>query len=462
MEPQGNQQPGFSNNNINSMGASNQPPMPSVNSNNIQSVGVRPNTASGQAVGYSGNNAQTPGYSSNTPMSQAGPIYNNNRPVAGNMQHEQIRNNPQAPRVIPPNSNVHFPIGAGTPQKQMPRNQKIKSGNGFWYGLTVAMGHIMHELLHIMSRAIKVVLFFFAILMVLGIIGLFLGKETGSLGSIESRVIHKGANSDEEIAVVRLQGAITNNNQVQTAIGSRAYVSLLKQLANQDDIKGIVLVVDSPGGEVYAADELYKTISIINQKIPVYIYAESLLASGAYYFSMGASKVYTSDLTIVGSIGVIMEMYNYDDLLNKVGIRVRKMTNTGGVYKTGDGLFDKDPNGPEDKLYQRILDATYMKFVNIVAKGRNLPKQKVISVADGRVMIASDAKSLGLIDKITTFWGTIKDMENAYKTGDVNIVEYYLSGEPTWLKPFASANAFVKFLTSKPSGETRLMYIYTH
>ena len=396
-----------------------------------------------------------------------GPI---NTPTGIPSQH-MYRNGPIRPQDnnIVVNPRVHtqprpsnIPNTRGSVYANANVTRAPRTGGNLWHGITSLFGRIFRELLHILARAVKIVLLLFAVLLVLVFIGVLFGKESGTLGGIESQVIHKGSDEDKEIAVVRLSGVITNTNRVETEIGSKAYTALLKQLAKKEEIKGIILVVDSPGGEVYAADELYGTLTSINKKIPVYVYAESLLASGAYYFSMGANKVYTSDLTIVGSIGVIMEMYNYDDLLNKVGIRVRKMTNTGGVYKTGDGLFDKDPNGPEDKLYQRILDATYMKFVNIVSKSRKLSKQKVISVADGRVMIASDARAIGLTDKISTFWGTVHDMEQAYKLGDIDVVEYYMNEEPTWLKPFASASAFVKLLTLKRTGETKLMYIYNH
>ncbi len=279
---------------------------------------------------------------------------------------------------------------------------------------------------------------------------------------VKYEVIKEGK-EDRVIGLVKLSGEIFKSNDFGLeGINSEEYVPVFKALAKNDDVKAVVVVVDSPGGEVYAADELYKALKDLAGKKPVYVYGENLLASGAYYLAMGANKVYVGDLTVVGSIGVLMEVYNYDGLLDKLGIKVRRLTNTGGKFKTGEGLFDNDPNGEEDRLYQHLIDSAYNRFVSVVAKGRHLPVSQVKAIADGRVMPAADALDYKLVDKISTFDQLIADVEKAHNLSEASIYLYKPYEGPSWLRSLLGVKGFVKLLSGSGAHRSRLMYLYPY
>ncbi len=295
-------------------------------------------------------------------------------------------------------------------------------------------------------------------LVLIAVIGEVLGGHSNSL-SYQTHVLQSQEDTQDQIAVIRMQGTILKRaNEFGTSISAEDYMDLMDYLRKQDEVKGVLLVIDSPGGEVYATDELYRSIRRLSNKKPVYVYAETTLASGAYYIAMGAKKVYVNDLTAVGSIGVVVEFVNYDGLLDKLGIKVRRMTNTGGRFKTGDGLFDNNPNGEEDRLMQRLIDVAYERFLSIVAKSRQLPMERVRSIADGRVMPAVDAKEYGLVDKITTLAETLRDLKDIIGSDKINVVEYKIKGSfIPFLSALESAYSVIMRKTELPG--FRLLYL---
>lgn len=296
-------------------------------------------------------------------------------------------------------------------------------------------------------------------ILLIAAVGEVLGGHNSS-SAYETRVLQSEKGTDEQIAVVRMRGTIVEkSNDFGNAISAEDYIDLMNYLRTREEVKGVLLAIDSPGGEVYASDRLYRAIKNLSDNKPVYVYGGSTLASGAYYIAMGAKKVYVNDLTTVGSIGVVVEMLNYDGMLEKLGIKIRRMTNTGGRFKTGEGLFDDNPNGEEDKLMQRLIDVAYERFVSIVAKSRQLPMERVRSVADGRVMPAVDAKEYGLVDKITTLTGTLKDLKEILGKDKINVVEYNIKGGHI---PFFSALEGAYFLITRKTELSgfRLLYMF--
>jgi protease-4 len=202
-----------------------------------------------------------------------------------------------------------------------------------------------------------------------------------------------------KIAQVTLRGVITSSES--GTLGETMVDDLkiqLHQAAMDNNVKAIVLYVDSPGGEVTAADMIYDAVTRARSRKPVVVYMGSLAASGGYYVSCGGSYLMADDTTLTGSIGVIIETLNYESLFGKIGLEPV-------VFKSGqfkDMLSGARPMTPEEKAYvQNMVMQTYGKFVGIVARERKLPEDQLRSgLADGRVISGRDALNDKLIDAL--------------------------------------------------------------
>jgi protease-4 len=177
----------------------------------------------------------------------------------------------------------------------------------------------------------------------------------------------------------------------------------LQQARDDHRVKAVVLEIDSPGGEVTASDEIYNAVVKTRARKPVVIYMNTLAASGGYYVSCGGKFLMANDTTITGSIGVIIQTLNYEQLFNKVGL-------ASVVFKSGqfkDMLNGARPMTPEEREYmQGFVMRIYDKFLGIVAKERNLSADNLrSSIADGRILSGKEALENKLIDGL----GQIED-----------------------------------------------------
>lgn len=210
----------------------------------------------------------------------------------------------------------------------------------------------------------------------------------------------------DKILVVHLRGIISGFEPGSFADTAVEDVKVqLRQAAEDDKIKAVVLHVDSPGGEVTASDIIYNAVRKFRdeKKKPVVVYMGSVAASGGYYVSCGASHIIANETTFTGSIGVIMETLKYKVLFDKVGLEF--VTFKSGKLK--DMLSGSRDITEEEKEYvQKMIMQTYDKFVGIVAKERKLPIDELKNgIADGRVVSGKDALEAKLIDQV----GEIED-----------------------------------------------------
>ncbi len=203
-------------------------------------------------------------------------------------------------------------------------------------------------------------------------------------------LVERGRFSSDKIVLVALRGLISSsipgNARDSMVEDLRA---ALQQAADDNRVKAIVLEVDSPGGEVTASDQIYHALVNARAKKPVVVYMESLAASGGYYVSCGGKFLMANDTTITGSIGVIIQTLNYEQLFNKIGL-------AAVVFKSGkfkDMLNGARPITPEEReLVQSFIMKTYEKFLGIVAKERNLSADTLRNtIADGRILSGKDA-----------------------------------------------------------------------
>src|SRR5438067_7176890 len=185
-------------------------------------------------------------------------------------------------------------------------------------------------------------------------------------------------------------------------VQSRPIIDQLKRYEESNSVKAILLNIDSPGGGVAVAQEVYAEIKRLREKNDkiVVAYLSSTGASGAYYIASAANKIVANPGTIVGSIGVIAEWVNYADLMEWAKLK-SIVFKTGEFKDTGSGTRALTEN--EKKYFQGLIDDMYVQFVEAVATGRKLELQEVRSLADGRVFTGRDAKARKLIDDMGNF-----------------------------------------------------------
>ena len=220
----------------------------------------------------------------------------------------------------------------------------------------------------------------------------------------EQTVVNATNGAGDKIALIPLRGIISasmNGNLGETMVDDLKIA--LQQAVDDRRVKAIVLRIDSPGGEVTASDEIYTAVKQAREKKPVVVYMGSLAASGGYYVSCGGSWLMANETTITGSIGVIIETLNYQQLFGKLGLDMV-------VFKSGqfkDVLSGARTMTSEEKEYiQNLVMQTYGKFVGIVAKERGLPEEQLrTGIADGRIISGKDALGYKLINQI----GQIED-----------------------------------------------------
>ena len=248
-------------------------------------------------------------------------------------------------------------------------------------------------------------------------------RKVLSQKTFEEQVVVYGGGSSSKIAVIPLEGVIAFG--AQGSLGDSMvddFKNALEQAEEDQQIKAIVLQVDSPGGEVTASDVLYHAIGKLSKKKPVIIYFNSIGASGAYYAACGATWIMCNDTTFTGSIGVIISALNYRDLFGKVGLE-------SVVFKSGkfkDMLSGARTMSPEESAYvQGLVMQSYDRFVGIVARSRKLDEKSLRDgVADGRILSGTDAYAAKLVDKlgyIEDAYAKARELGNA---PDAQVVRY--------------------------------------
>jgi protease-4 len=162
-------------------------------------------------------------------------------------------------------------------------------------------------------------------------------------------------------------------------------------------VKAIILRIDSPGGGVGPSQEIHREILKVKSKKKVVTSMGSVAASGGYYIACASDLIVANPGTITGSIGVLMEFTNIEELFKKIGIK-------GVVLKSGEhkdiGSPFREMTPEEKKIIQGVIDNVHQQFIMAVAKGRKLDQAKVVEIADGRILTGEQAKQLGLVDQI--------------------------------------------------------------
>jgi protease-4 len=291
---------------------------------------------------------------------------------------------------------------------------------------------------------ISSILFLFLVLSVL----INIGNAFRGMGNVSGTHHHGGPRLDEvvvedhkgsdKIAVVPIEGVITSHSSDRGGYNMVEVVKAQVKRADEDeDVKAVILRVDSPGGEVLASDDIANAIRNFQEDStkPVIVSMGSLAASGGYYVSAPCEWIVANELTITGSIGVIMHGYNYRGLMDKIGLRPDVYKS--GKFKdmlSGDRLQAEIPQ-EERAMVQKLIDETYSKFKDVVGEGRkaahdiNKDGRALVSdwasYADGRVFSGKEAKELGFVDELGGFDVAVSRAEKIAKIkGSASIIEY--------------------------------------
>ena len=190
----------------------------------------------------------------------------------------------------------------------------------------------------------------------------------------------------DAVGVVQIEGTIND---------SRDTIESLKQFGETKGIKAVVLRIDSPGGAVAPTQEIYEEVGKLRKKKPVIASLGSVAASGGYYIASACEQVVSNPGTLTGSIGVIMELGNVEELMKKIGVQGTSIK-SGANKDLGSPMRPLSPEGK--KILQELVNNVHGQFVNAVSAGRRMPEEKVRELADGRVYSGEQAKGLGLVD----------------------------------------------------------------
>lgn len=248
-----------------------------------------------------------------------------------------------------------------------------------------------------------------------------LASDNNSEPNLKNQTIVFTKPAKNYIAALYIEGVIQEENQTYN---QEWLLDTIKTLKNDRKNMGIAVFMDSPGGAVYEADEAY--LALQDYKTtgkPVYVYQGKLSASGGYYISCAAKKIYANRNTLTGSIGVITgSSYDFTGFFEKLGIK----SETIHSGKNKNMFSVNEPVTEEQrKIMQSISDECYEQFTSIVAMSRNIPINDVKTLADGRIYTANQALKNGLIDAVDSWENMIKNMsENEFDGKKYKVVDF--------------------------------------
>lgn len=271
-------------------------------------------------------------------------------------------------------------------------------------------------------------------------------------------IVLESGNSSQKIAKLTIEGTIldTGSGGIFSSSGynHEAFMKQLEAVKNDPSIQGVLLVVNTPGGAVYETAEITKELKKIEEEIPVYVSMENQAASGGYYVSANAEKIFASEDTVTGSIGVIMSNTNYSGLMEKLGI-TDTTVKSGALKDVGSS---SRPQTEEDReVLQAYIDSSYNRFVKVVSEGRSMKEEQVRQLADGRIYDGAQALENGLIDAIGYPEDALEALKDDNDLIDAQVVEY-TDGSTDFINSWLG-NQLAEIQNLKPSEEQQLAAI---
>ena len=266
-------------------------------------------------------------------------------------------------------------------------------------------------------------------------------------------------NANNQIGIITAKGTILNGKQPAGSIGGESTSALLRRARYNDDIKAVVIRIDSPGGSAFASAQIHQELLALKAAgKPVVVSMGGVAASGGYWIAADADYIFATPTTITGSIGIFGMFATFEDTLNKIGI------NSDGVATTDwAGLSVMRPLSPQvAKVIQHQIEKGYQDFIELVAHGRHMPLEKVDEIAQGRVWTGKQALNLGLVDELGDLQNAVSKAASLAKLDnyDIENIDLKLSPEEiviqemfstvmNYLPQFNTQNSMFEQLISK-------------
>lgn len=301
-------------------------------------------------------------------------------------------------------------------------------------------------------------------LLALGLLGLVvisvvllvaLGSSGGLAGGTAPVVYDEeyvSGEGSEKVAVIPVEGTIAPSDSslggVQPTVTPEGLADALAQAADDSSVRAVVLEVNSPGGGVTASDEMHQSILDFKESSgkPVVVSMGDTAASGGYYISTAADRILANETTLTGSLGVIIQLNNFQEIADRYGYK-QVVIKSGEFKDIGNAFRELTPE--ERDIFQGIVDQSYEEFVDVISSGRDLPKDRVRELADGRIYSGEDARRLDLVDSFGGLDEAANAAENLADAEETTVVRYVQT--PTLTDTILSG------LSPRPTGAERLM-----
>jgi protease-4 len=252
-------------------------------------------------------------------------------------------------------------------------------------------------------------------------------SDTGTLPGRNWREERVSGSGLDRVVVIEVNGVIgaDGGGLLATDLTHRQLLSQIRQATEDDLVKAVVLRVNSPGGGVVASNEIHtelKKLREANKKLVISM--GDIAASGGYYIATAGEKIYANADTLTGSLGVIVSILNYREAFEEFGLRQQ-------VYKSGEfkdiGSPAREETVAERVIWQALVDQAYEGFVDVIAEGRNLPRETVKQIADGRIYTGRQAFDLKLIDELGNLEDAIEGAKGLAGITEASVVRYRAS-----------------------------------
>lgn len=288
-----------------------------------------------------------------------------------------------------------------------------------------------------------------------------------------AETVLEAGNESDKIVVLEVNGVIQDTGENVTSFFETAgynhqqFLKMIDAAAEDNNVSGIMLKVNSPGGGVVESAEIHKHLMDAKEKHDkkIYVSMGTTAASGGYYISAPADKIYAAPDTLTGSLGVIMQGVNYSGLAEKYGVKFE--TIKSGEFK--DIMSPSREMTKEDrKILQAMVDNAYSGFVDVIAGGRGMSDAEVRKIADGRIYDGRQAKELNLIDELGYSDDALKGMKKDLKIDGAQVVEYETNAGLDSLLSLGATKVFSEefelmglYRFFSQSNSPRMMYLYS-
>jgi protease-4 len=283
--------------------------------------------------------------------------------------------------------------------------------------------------------------------------------------AVSEKVLHREEGATRKIAVVDVNGVIMGGDSLQTS-SSGVIKTVLAQVKRDPKVAAVILNLDTPGGEVTASDEIYN--AVVSLDVPVVACMRAVCASGGYYVAAGADHVVANEVSLTGSIGVIIPRYRYHGLLEKIGVETAAVK-SGDMKDMLSGARERSPERKAaiDAYVQGLVDEVFRRFCTVVAEGRDqfLTWEDVRNApfGDGRIVLGRQAMELGLVDELGYFEHAVDAAKRLAGIDAANVVRFERDFTFTEIL-FSQANAGMKLNTGLESAlpklhPTRMYYL---